>query len=144
MIGDLVRKAFSSTALRFGGVGVINTAIDTGLFVLLHDRLGILLANLASTSAGMTFSFIVNGLFTFRAEKLTVRHAATFLATTGLTMWAVQPVAIHLLLGVIDQVLVAKLVSIAICFVLNFAAYRLVVWPVDSSAVGEPYDPELT
>lgn len=119
---------------------MVNTAIDTGLFLMLHDRLGILLANLVSTSAGMTFSFIVNGLFTFRAEKLTVRHAVTFLATTGLTMWAVQPVAIHLILGIVDQVLIAKLASIGICFVLNFAAYRLVVWPTDSSPVGEPID----
>ncbi len=79
----------------------------------------------------MTFSFIVNGLFTFRAEKLTLRHAATFLATTGVTMWAVQPVAIHLLLNLTDEVLLAKLGSIAICFVLNFAAYRLVVWPME-------------
>lgn len=119
---------------------MLNTAIDTGIFLLLHERLGIVLANLVSTSAGMTFSFVVNGLFTFRAEKLTIRHAVTFLATTGVTMWAVQPVAIHLLLGVTDQVLVAKLGSIAICLVLNFLAYRLVVWPVDSSPVSEPVD----
>lgn len=122
---------------------MINTGIDTGLFMLLHDRLGILLANLVSTSAGMAFSFVVNGLFTFKAEKLTVRHAITFLATTGVTMWAVQPIAIHLLLHVVDQVLVAKLVSIGICFVLNFAAYRLVVWPADSSPVGEPVDEQV-
>ncbi len=129
--------------MRFGGVGVINTAIDTVLFLLLHDRLGITVANLASTSAGMAFSFVVNGLFTFRAERLTVRHAATFLTTTGLTMWAVQPVAIHLMLGIVDDLLVAKLSSIAICFVLNFAAYRLVVWPSDSSPADEPQDAEL-
>ena len=122
---------------------MINTGIDTGLFMLLHDRLGILLANLVSTSAGMAFSFVVNGLFTFKAEKLTVRHAITFLATTGVTMWAVQPIAIHLLLHVVDQVLVAKLLSIGICFVLNFAAYRLVVWPADSSPVGEPVDEQV-
>lgn len=122
---------------------MINTGIDTGLFMLLHDRLGILLANLVSTSAGMAFSFVVNGLFTFKAEKLTVRHAVTFLATTGVTMWAVQPIAIHLLLHVVDHVLVAKLLSIGICFVLNFAAYRLVVWPADSSPVGEPVDEQV-
>jgi putative flippase GtrA len=119
---------------------VINTAIDTGLFLLLHDHLGILLANLVSTSAGMAFSFVVNGLVTFSAGRLTVRHAVTFLATTGVTMWAVQPIAIHLFLGVIDELLIAKLASIAVCFVLNFAAYRLVVWPADASPVSEPLD----
>jgi putative flippase GtrA len=124
-------------------VGVINTGIDTGLFMLLHDRLGILLANLVSTSAGMAFSFVVNGLFTFKAEKLTVRHAVTFLATTGVTMWVVQPIAIHLLLPVVHHLLVAKLGSIAICFVLNFAAYRRGGWPAGSSPVGEPVDEQV-
>jgi putative flippase GtrA len=142
-VSTAIDRHLVTTAVRFGGVGVINTAIDTGLFMLLHDRLGILLANLVSTSAGMAFSFVVNGLFTFKAEKLTVRHAVTFLATTGVTMWAVQPVAIHLLLNVVDQVLVAKLVSIGICFVLNFAAYRLVVWPIEASPVSEPVDEQV-
>lgn len=136
----MIGKLLSSSVLKFAGVGVINTAIDTVLFLLLHDRLGVFTANLVSTSAGMTFSFVVNGLFTFRAEKLTVRHAATFLATTGLTMWAVQPVAIHLLLNVTDEVLLAKLGSIAICFVLNFAAYRLVVWPLEHHHDDAPAD----
>lgn len=136
----MIEKLLSSAVLKFAGVGVINTAIDTVLFLLLHDDLGVFVANLLSTSAGMLFSFVVNGLFTFKAQRLTVRHAATFLATTGLTMWAVQPVAIHLLLEVVDEVLVAKLGSIAICFVLNFLAYRLVVWPTESSPVGEPLD----
>lgn len=126
-----MKQLLSSAVLKFAGVGVINTAIDTVLFLLLHERLGVFTANLLSTSAGMAFSFIVNGLFTFKAQRLTIRHAATFLATTGLTMWAVQPVAIHLLLNLTDEVLLAKLGSIAICFVLNFLAYRLVVWPAD-------------
>ena len=62
--------------MRFAGVGVCNTAIDWALFLVLHDRLGITLANFFSSSAGMVFSFVVNGLFTFRAERLTLRQAA--------------------------------------------------------------------
>jgi putative flippase GtrA len=124
---------------RFAAVGVANTLIDVGLFMLLHDRIGILGANFVSTSAGMTFSFVVNGLFTFRAGRLTLRHAVLFLATTGLTMWLMQPLVIHGLLSLLDGlgwlgggdllVLVVKVLAIGVSFVLNFAAYRWVVWP---------------
>ena len=124
---------------RFAMVGVANTVIDVVLFMLLHDRIGILGANFVSTSAGMTFSFVVNGLFTFRADRLTLRHAVLFLATTGLTMWLVQPLVIHGLLSLLDGldvladddllVLVVKVLAIGVSFVLNFAAYRWVVWP---------------
>ncbi|MDZ5622698.1 GtrA family protein [Nocardioides bizhenqiangii] len=123
--------------VRFAGVGVCNTAIDWALFLVLHDRLGITLANFVSSSAGMVFSFVVNGLFTFRAERLTLRQALLFVATTGAVMWVAQPLLIHGWLWALEQMVddadlrlaVAKLASIACSLVLNFAAYRLVVWP---------------
>ena len=114
------------------------------LFVALHDRLGITLANLCSSSAGMAFSFVVNGLFTFQARALTWRHAALFVASTGLVMWVAQPLLIHgwlwllppdLDMGLADasagdlRMGVAKLTSIACSLALNYAAYRYVVWP---------------
>jgi putative flippase GtrA len=119
-------------------VGVVNTLLDLVLFVLLVDRLGVLLANFVSTSAGMTFSFVVNGLVTFRAGRLTLRHAVLFLATTGTVMWLLQPLFIHGLLALagaagldddaVPVVLVVKLGSIALSFACNFLAYRHVVW----------------
>ncbi|WP_340539982.1 GtrA family protein [Nocardioides sp. GXZ039] len=115
--------------VRFAGVGVINTALDLGLFLLLHERLGIVLANFVSTSAGMTFSFVVNGLFTFSADRLTLRHALLFLATTGAVMWLFQPLVIHLLAMLIEPLVVVKVLSIGASFVANFLAYRYVVWP---------------
>ncbi len=126
------------TVVRFAGVGVCNTAIDWALFLLLHDRLGITLANFCSSSAGMVFSFVVNGLFTFRAERLTLRQAALFVATTGTVMWVAQPLLIHGWLWVLEHLVddgdlrlaAAKLASIACSLVLNFAAYRFVVWPI--------------
>lgn len=126
-----------STGARFAAVGVVNTLIDLGLFMLLHDRLGIVGANLASSSAGMTFSFLANGRFTFGAERLTLRHATLFLATTGTTMWVVQPLAITALLRAADAVgtypgapvvLIAKLLALGVSVGLNFLAYRYVVW----------------
>ena len=131
--------------MRFAGVGVCNTAIDWGLFLLLHAHLGITLANFVSSSAGMVFSFVVNGLFTFRAGRLTLRQAVLFVATTGTVMWVAQPLLIHGWLWVLEHLLDdadlrlagAKLASIACSLVLNFAAYRLVVWPITHHSVGE-------
>lgn len=133
--------------MRFAAVGVVNTLLDLGLFVLLQDKLGIVLANFISSSAGMTFSFVVNGLFTFGAGKLTLRHASLFLATTGVVMWALQPVVIHLgltIAGAISLdpdatwvVLLVKVGSIGVSFVANFVAYRYVVWP----HAGAPVEP---
>jgi putative flippase GtrA len=128
----------SWTAVRFAAVGVCNTAIDWALFLLLHDRFGITLANFVSSSAGMVFSFVVNGLFTFRAERLTLRQALLFVATTGTVMWVAQPLLIHGWVWVLEHVLddadlrlaAAKLASIACSLVLNFSAYRWVVWRI--------------
>lgn len=120
-------------------VGVVNTALDLGLFLLLHDHLGIVLANFVSTSSGMTFSFMVNGLFTFGAGRLTLRHAVLFLATTGVVMWLLQPLMIHGFLALAHTIgvdrgttwllLLVKIGSIGVSFIANFAAYRHVVWP---------------
>lgn len=117
--------------VRFAAVGVVNTALDMVLFLLLHDPLGITAANFVSTSAGMTFSFLVNGRFTFRASRPTLRTALLFLATTGTTMWVLQPIVIHLLLHVIEPIALVKVLAIGVSFVANFLAYRLVVWPAD-------------
>lgn len=121
--------ATRGTALRFAAVGVVNTGVDTALFLLLHARLGVVAANLVSTSAGMAFSFLANGAFTFAAGRPTWRRALLFLATTGSTMWLLQPVLITVLLAHDLPVLAAKLLAIGACVVVNFAAYRWVVWP---------------
>lgn len=107
--------------------------------MVLQPHLGTVPANFVSTSAGMTFSFVVNGLVTFGAGRLTWRQGALFLATTGTVMWALQPLVITLELGVADALgadpraratlLVVKLGSIAVSLAANFLAYRHVVWP---------------
>lgn len=129
-----------------------NTAIDAALFLLLHDDLGIALANFVSTSAGMAFSFVVNGLFTFRADRLRVRDAGLFLATNGVSMWVAQPLLIHGWWWVLEhgpdvsvagmaaddvRLTVAKLAAIAGSLVLNFVAYRHIVWPHRARPAGE-------
>ncbi len=127
-----------SVRLRFAAVGVVNTLLDVTLFLVLRDELGIVAANFVSTSAGMTCSFVANGLFTFGAGRLTVRHALLFVATTGVILWVAQPLVMYAVLGVADELLLAKVVAIGTCVVLSFAAYRFVVWPSDRGTATEP------
>ena len=127
----------SRTVVRFLVVGVCNTAIDVVLFWVLHAPLGIVLANFLSTSAGMAFSFLVNGRHTFGASRLTLRQAVLFVASNAATMWVLQP----LVIAVVDSVaavplMAAKVVALGGSVVANFLLYRYVVWRPSSSPRG--------
>jgi len=118
------------TLARFATVGVANTLIDLLLFWALVAPLGILLANVVSTSAGMAFSFVANGRHTFGAARLTGQQAVAFLATNVLTMWLLQPVVIGLAHGLAGTPLLpAKGLALCASVVANFLLYRYVVWP---------------
>jgi putative flippase GtrA len=125
------------SVVRFAVVGVANTTIDVGLFWLLHAPLGIVAANLASTSVGMTFSFVANGRHTFGADRLTVRQAALFMATNAFTMWLLQPLLIHAAYDVASApLMVAKVVALGGSVVANYLLYRYLVWRPSSSPRG--------
>jgi putative flippase GtrA len=130
----LLSRAFR----RFTVVGVINTAIDVALFALLNAPLGIVLANFLSTSAGMTFSFLVNGRFTFGARRVALRDAVLFVAANATTMWVLQPLLIVLAHDAFSApMLVAKVGSLGVSVVVNFLLYRYVVWPDRASETDE-------
>lgn len=124
---------------RFGMVGVANTGIDLAVYFLL--QLGgtpVLLANLVSTSAGLSFSFAANRLFTFSARPKggARRQIVLFVACTGVGLWIVQPLVIlavgQLLSGAAalgdTRILVAKLAAIAVAMVWNWMLYNRVVF----------------
>lgn len=128
------------TLVRFAGVGLLNTLVDVSAFVLLQAQLGVAAANVVSSSAGMLVSFVLNGLFTFRAARLTLRQAVAFTCTNVLTLWTLQPLLIHALLDAGGAVVVAKVIALGCCVGVNFAAYRWVVWPavLHTEATPEP------
>ena len=128
----------SGTVRRFLAVGIVNTAIDLVLFEMLHVRLGIVAANLCSTSAGMTFSYLANGRYTFGVRRRTARQAALFVACTGTTMWVVQPLVIEWMdraTGV--PLAAAKLAAVAVSVVVNYRLARWVVWPPGEAVTSE-------
>ena len=127
----------SRTVVRFLAVGVCNTVIDLALFWVLHAPLGIVVANVVSTSAGMVFSFLVNGRHTFEAARVTLRQAVLFVAANVATMWVLQPLLIHAVHDVATvPVMVAKVVALGGSVIANFLLYRYVVWRPSSSMRG--------
>lgn len=128
----------SSVVARFASVGVVNTIVDFGLYVVLF-ALGLapFLANFLSTSAGMAVSFAGNRRFVFGATDNRSREIALFVVVCGLGIWGVQPLMIlattSLLTGwgaTSAAVLgpVPKVVAIIVAAVWNYVLYSRVVF----------------
>jgi putative flippase GtrA len=137
-----VTLSLKSTLVRFATVGAANTAIDVALFWVLHAVLGIFAANFLSTSAGMTFSFLVNGRHTFGASRVTPRQLVLFLATNATTMWLLQPALMYAAHEIaVAPLMLAKLVALGGSVVANFVLYRYAVWPSERIVNGSEDHP---
>lgn len=69
---------------RYLSIGVINTLIHGLAFALLHLWMGIVqvLSNVLAFFIALSFSFLANGRFTFRA-RLTVRRYVAYIIAMG-------------------------------------------------------------
>jgi len=90
--------------IRFGIVGVANTAIDVAiLFTLRIFGLPDIPSNIISTSVALVFSFFANKTFTFKGkDKINGRQIIYFLIITLFGLWVIQSIIItgtNLLLG---------------------------------------------
>jgi len=85
----------------------------------------------------MAFSLVANALFTFGAERLTVRAAAQFVGLNAVNLWLLQPLVILALAALARQViaddyqavLVAKVASLGVSMTVNFVVYDRYIWP---------------
>ncbi|NTW41678.1 MAG: GtrA family protein [Cellulomonadaceae bacterium] len=127
-----------SVIARFASVGVVNTLVDLGLYVLFRGLgMPLLLANTLSTSAGMAVSFFGNRSFVFGATDNRRREITLFVIVCGLGIWVVQPAVIAgvgrlaELAGLGEGFLVdtsAKIAAILVAAVWNFVLYGRVVF----------------
>jgi putative flippase GtrA len=123
--------------LRFGLVGVANTALD---FVLLFAfvALGVnqYVANYLSTSLAIVFSYFMNRRFTFRSEGTKRREVVPFVLVTLTGLWALQPALIWLVTEGLRHVVaqdyvvlfLAKLVATVGSLTWNYLLYSRVVF----------------
>lgn len=128
-----------SEKIRFGAVGVVNTAVDFAVLFLLAVGLGIpsMLANIGSTSVALSVSYLLNKKAVFRSTSTNnVRQFALFVAVTLVGLWVVQGSVIVVALEVLQSaglheataLLVAKLVATCFSFIWNYLWYSRVVF----------------
>jgi putative flippase GtrA len=127
--------------LRFGVVGIVNTVLDLAVFWLLAGvfSMPILIANTLSYSVGALNSFVLNRLWTFRGVAF--RRGAALQLPLFMLVSLVGLVVANLTLWLFAQalpVMVAKVVSVAVTFVWNFFASKVLVFRGGTETGGRP------
>ncbi|HLH96933.1 MAG TPA: GtrA family protein [Xanthobacteraceae bacterium] len=152
------RRAVARKAVTFALVGVVNAAVDFGVFSFFFYLVGfsaipfgIIISNLISWLVAVTGSYVMNSMITFAAEsgrKLRLRAYASFLlaqvggliantATIFIVKYSILGL-LHLLEGPdaplrlaghdIDPVLIGKFLAIGASFLVNFSLSHFVVF----------------
>src|SRR5215216_5981670 len=93
-----------SSLAKFGLVGILNTAIDFAIFNALTSKKAgwkKIPANLVSTTVAMSFSFVMNRGFVFKATSGNVYlQTAEFIIVTAFGLYVLQNLIIYFLLSV--------------------------------------------
>ncbi len=127
-----------SQKLRYGAVGIVNTAIDFGLLFGLNG-LGLhpAIANIVSTTAAFCFSFLANKKVTFKTTGTNLKREITlFIVVTLFGLWVLQTIVISIVglvlshSGLADSLilLIGKLVASCVTIVWNYTLYSKVVF----------------
>jgi putative flippase GtrA len=117
-------------ALRFGAVGIANTALDIALFSFLTLVAGApaVAANVVSYPAGIGLSFVLNRVWTFRdRDRQRAWRQLILFAAGSLVGLAVSTLVVAVLVGAWGP-LPAKAASIAATFAWNYLFANRVVF----------------
>lgn len=134
---NLIKK--HAEKIRFGLVGVINTALDFGVLLLLVKifKFSAIGGNYISTSIALIFSFFANKKFTFKNnDKTQARQFIVFLVITLVGLWILQPLAISgigfmisgITLNSSVELLIEKLFATLVSLIWNYLMYRKFVF----------------
>jgi putative flippase GtrA len=138
------RSAFVK-ALSFGAIGVVNTLVDFGVFLLAHTALKslaldvlkvalnpealLIVANVLAWIVAVSCSYVMNSFITFARESgrvLRWRDYGTFAASGVAGMIANTTTLVVLSYWV--PVYVAKLCAVGVSFLVNFSLSHFVVF----------------
>ena len=124
-------RAIALKAISFALVGVVNTAIDFSVFwtVVEFLRWPLVPSNVLAWLVAVSFSYAMNSFTTFGPESgrvLRWRDYGTFIASGVAGM--VSSTATLFALSFVLPVIGAKLISILVSFVVNFALSHFVVF----------------
>ena len=142
---ELVKK--HAEKLRFGIVGVANTAIDFAiLFILVGLGVDKIVANFFSTGVAFIFSFFVNKSFTFKTKGGNVKKQfGLFIVVTIIGLWVIQPLIIAGTSGLFSTtgwspsliLLIAKLLASVASLIWNYVFYSRIVFKKPQEAKDE-------
>ena len=126
-------RAITLKAISFASVGVVNSAVDFGIFSFVYYYLGlpIIVANAAAWIVAVTGSYVMNSTITFAAESgrrlavdryfgFALSQVVGFVANTA-TIWCLVTLA-HV------PAWAAKVAAIGVSFVVNFSLSHFVVF----------------
>ena len=124
-------RAIVLKAVSFAIVGLVNSAVDFGVFSFAYYYLAlpIVVANVIAWAVAVTGSYVMNSLTTFAREskrELTMKAYGGFAASqiAGLVANTATVVAASYFM----PVLIAKLLAIAASFLVNFSLSHFVVF----------------
>lgn len=118
-------------AASFALVGVVNTFIDLGIFLAAYNllQLPLIPANVLAWLVAVSGSYVMNSFITFAAEsgrQLRWRAYGAFVASG--VAGVITNTAILVVASYWVPVLAAKLLAIAVSFVVNFSLSHFVVF----------------
>ena len=124
-------RAVTLKALSFAMIGVVNTLIDLGVFLLGYNVFGLKLipANVLAWLVAVSCSYVMNSSITFAHEsggKLTWRAYGAFVAS-GIA-GVIANTTVLFVASYWISVLAAKLLAILASFVVNFSLSHFVVF----------------
>ena len=126
-----MRKKLDVPLIRFGLVGVLNTAVDFGIFTLLTMVLdwNPIASHVISYSCGVINSYFFNRTWTFRRKEKSNAAEFTKFASVNLISLGVSSLAIYLLTSRAGLPVYAGKVLATFCsMAVNFAGSKLIVF----------------
>ena len=131
IVAALRRQALMLKAMSFASIGVVNTFVDLGLFLLALKYLtsSLIVANVLAWTVAVTGSYVMYAFVTYAAEsgrRLNPRAYLAFVASQVLGL--VAATATLVIAAQFMPVLYAKLIAIAASFLVNFSISHFVVF----------------
>ena len=124
--------------IRFGIVGIANTALDFAiLFLLVALGLDKIPANYISTGVAFVFSFFVNKSFTFKSKGGNVKKQfVIFISISIVGLWIIQPVVITVISAALAHtgwasgliLFIAKIIATIASLIWNYVFYSRLVF----------------
>ena len=126
-------RVFFGQAARFAVIGVLNTSVDFGVFLLALAFLtsSLVAANVLSWTVAVTGSYVMNSFITFAAEsgrRLRFRAYAGFIGSGLAGLIANTATLLMAAKLLLLPVILAKVLAIGVSFLVNFSLARFVVF----------------